>query len=100
VGGSVHSTWKLSIGYGTFSFASYQSSATEGSPASVVVQRSHNGVEASVSYATKSGTAASGVRFTATSGTVTFAASESSKTIQIPLIDDARFDDPQDFTID
>jgi len=100
VNGSVRETWKLAIGYATFQFASYAASATEGSPASVTVLRSRGGPEGSVSFATKNGTAASGVRYTATTSTVTFPSGELSKTIQIPLIDDARFDDPQDFTID
>jgi len=100
VGGSVHSIWKLAVGYATFQFASFTANATEGSAAAVTVLRSRGGPEGSVSYATKNGTAAGGVRFTATTGTVTFASGEMSRTIQIPLIDDARFDDPQDFTIE
>lgn len=99
-GGSVHSIWKLAVGYATFQFASYAATATEGSAATVTVLRSRGGPEGSVSFATKNGTAAAGVRFTATTGTVTFASGELSRTIQIPLIDDARFDDPQDFRID
>jgi hypothetical protein len=43
----------------------------------------------SVNYATANGTATSGSDFTATSGTLTFAAGETTKTIQVPTIDDS-----------
>ena len=42
-----------------------------------------------VDYATADGTATAGEDYTATSGTLTFAAGESSKTIAVPLLDDA-----------
>ena len=42
----------------------------------------------SVSYATADGTASAGSDYTASSGTVTFAAGETSKTVSVPIIDD------------
>jgi hypothetical protein len=44
---------------------------------------------ATVNYATSNGTALAGVDYTATSGTLTFAAGEMSKTFQVPIIDNA-----------
>lgn len=41
-----------------------------------------------VGYATSDGTATAGTDYTATSGIVTFAANESSKTIAVPILDD------------
>lgn len=100
VGGTVHETWHLRIGYATLAFSGNSAVATEGGSAVVTVQRSRTGTAGSVAFQTKSGTAAAGTRFVATSGTVDFSASDGSRTITIPLIDDARFDDPQTFEID
>ena len=43
----------------------------------------------SVDYATADGTATAGEDYTATSGTLTFAAGETAKTVSVPLLDDA-----------
>jgi predicted carbohydrate-binding protein with CBM5 and CBM33 domain len=51
-----------------------------------------------VQYATTPGTAAQ-ADFTATSGTLTFAAGESSKTLQVPIIDDAVQELAESFTV-
>ena len=45
--------------------------------------------EVSVDYATEDGTAAAGADYTATSGTLTFAAGETAKTVKVPVLDDA-----------
>ena len=45
--------------------------------------------EVSVDYATEDGTAAAGADYTATSGTLTFAAGEMAKTVSVPVLDDA-----------
>ena len=42
-----------------------------------------------VAYATADGTAVAGEDYTATSGTLTFAAGETSKTVSVPVLDDA-----------
>jgi hypothetical protein len=53
---------------------------------------------ATVSYATADGTALAGRDYTATSGTVTFAPGETSKTILVPTLDDGVADPTRNFT--
>ena len=45
--------------------------------------------EVSVDYATEDDTATAGADYTATSGTLTFAAGETAKTVSVPVLDDA-----------
>ena len=52
-----------------------------------------------VDYATANGSASSGSDYTATSGTLTFNASETSKTIQVSIIDDTVVDNNETLTI-
>ena len=52
-----------------------------------------------VSYATSDGTATAGDDYTATSGTLTFSAGESCKTISVPIINDTVDDDGETFTL-
>jgi hypothetical protein len=54
---------------------------------------------ASVQYATTNGTAVAGVRYTTSTGTVNFGPSETSKTFDVPLIDDAIVLGKQSFTV-
>lgn len=50
-------------------------------------------------YATIDGTATAGQDYTATSGTLTFNAGEASKTIHIPILDDALTESDEKFTV-
>ncbi len=52
-----------------------------------------------VDYATEDGTATAGTDYTATSGTLTFAAGETSKTVSVPVIDDAVDEGRETFTL-
>ena len=52
-----------------------------------------------VDYATANGSASSGSDYTATSGTLTFNAGETSKTIQVSIIDDTVVDDNETLTV-
>jgi hypothetical protein len=65
------------------------SAASEGSPLTFTVSRSGaTGGAATVNYATSNGTAASGTNYTATSGTLSFAAGVTPQTFTVPTIDD------------
>ncbi len=52
-----------------------------------------------VRYATSEGTATAGLDYTSTSGTLTFAPDETSKTVQVPVLDDAIDDGGGQFTL-
>ena len=52
-----------------------------------------------VDYATSDQTAQAGEDYTATSGTLTFAASETSKTITVPILNDTDYDPSQRFRV-
>ncbi len=54
---------------------------------------------ASINYATKNGTAIAGVDYTAVSGTLNFAAGETTKTIAIPIRDNTAIELNRDFTL-
>ena len=52
-----------------------------------------------VDYATRDGSAAAGADYTAASGTLTFAAGESTKTIEVSVLDDAHDEGEETFTL-
>ena len=52
-----------------------------------------------VDYATSDGTAAAGSDYTATSGTLTFAAGDTTKTVSVPIADDTVDDGGETFTL-
>jgi hypothetical protein len=54
---------------------------------------------ASVAYSTTAGTATAGADFTAASGTLTFAAGETEKTITVPILTDALAEDDEIFSV-
>ena len=69
---------------------------TEGGTLTFTVTRSGTTSSGfSVNYATASGTATSGSDYTATSGTLTFLASETTKTISVATIDDGVTESPE-----
>src|SRR5262249_43283100 len=75
---------------GALQFSSRMYAVNEnGGTATITVTRT-GGSDGSVTvnYATSNGTATAGSDYTATSGTLTFAAGETSKTFTIPILDD------------
>ena len=52
-----------------------------------------------IDYATSDGTATAGSDYTATSGTLTFWPGETTKTISVPVLNDAHDDDPEKMTL-
>jgi Tol biopolymer transport system component len=71
-----------------FQFQSWESSAQEsdGSVVVTVVRSGPGASSASVDYSVEDGTAQSGTDFTATSGTLNFAAGQTSQTFTVPLV--------------
>ncbi len=73
--------------------------ATEGAVLTFTVTRSGaTALSHSVNYATASGSATSGVDFTATSGTLTFAPADTSKTFTVTTTQDTVFEQAEGFT--
>ena len=75
-------------------------SATEGAAVSFTVSRSRaSGQAVTVQYATSAGTAESGTDFTAASGTLTFGATETSKTVSVATTSDSGDEENETFTL-
>ena len=80
-------------------------SATEGTDANaaftVSLSRAFTtaGHRVTVDYATSDGTATAGADYTATSGTLTFAAGEKTKTVNVPVLDDTVDEGSETFTL-
>ena len=76
--------------------------ANEGAGASVAFTVSLSSAATgavTVDYATADGSAAAGADYTATSGTLTFAAGETAKTVSVPVLDDAVDEGEETFTL-
>ena len=76
--------------------------ANEGAGASAAFEVSLSNAAAgtvTVDYATADGTAKAGADYTATSGRLTFAAGETSKTVNVPVLDDAVDEGEETFTL-
>ena len=76
--------------------------ANEGAGASVAFEVSLSRAAAAtvtVDYATADGTAEAGADYTASSGTLTFAAGEAAKTVNVPVLDDAVDEGEETFTL-
>ena len=75
-------------------------SATEGDAVAFTVSLSAaTSQQVTVEYATSGGTATSGTDFTAVSGTLTFAANETSQTVSVATTDDSVDEDDETFTL-
>ena len=75
-------------------------SAAEGDAVAFTVSLSAaSSRQVTVDYATSGGTATSGTDFTAESGTLTFAANETSKTVSVATTDDSADEDDETFTL-
>ncbi|MBA2350754.1 MAG: beta-propeller fold lactonase family protein [Burkholderiales bacterium] len=81
----------ITPGAGTlqFSAASYSVHEGAGSAVITVTRRNGNEGEASANFATSDGSATAGGDYTATAATISFAAGETSRTVSIPIADDA-----------
>jgi len=88
---SPFSACTTSAGAGTLRFSTSAYTVAENGANAVVAVQRLNGTagSVSVSFATSNGTATSGVDYTATAGTLSFADGESAKPILIPIIDNS-----------
>ena len=64
----------------------------------VTLSRAASG-DVTVNYATRDGTATAGEDYTFTRGTLTFAAGETAKTVEVPILDDALDEGSETFTL-
>jgi YD repeat-containing protein len=84
----------------TPTFSINSASATEGSPIVFTVTKTGTASGTlTVNYGTSGGTATSAADFTASSGTLTFLASDPSKTISVPTSDDASVEGAETFSV-
>jgi chitinase len=82
-------------------FVVLDASATEsaGPVAFSVVMTNSSASTQTVDYATTDGTATAGSDYTSTSGTLTFTAGETSKTVNVPILDDSLNEADETFTL-
>jgi hypothetical protein len=89
--------WLVAVQHGTptpqpgtlqLSSAGYSVNENQGTATVTVTRSGGSDGAVSVHYATADGTATAGSDYTATSGTLTFAAGETSKTFTVPILDD------------
>src|SRR5262249_44351578 len=92
---TIHSDDGAQPGALQFSAASYTASETQGSITITVTRTGGSNVPVTVNYATSAGPATAGSDYTAASGTLTFAAGETSKTFAIPILDDTLVENPE-----
>jgi hypothetical protein len=86
---------------GTFSFAASGYGVRENAGTATITVNRAGGTNGSVSvnYATANGTGTSGTDYAATSGTLTFAAGETSKSFTVSITDDSSVDGAKSFTV-
>ena len=82
-----------------FSAPLYSVNENAGAATMTVKRNGGSGGPLSVNYASSNGTAAAGQDYTATSGTMTFADGETSKTLSVPLLDDSLIEGVESVTL-
>lgn len=104
-GAGPHPTTTVTIedddGPGQFSFTTSSVTVNESAGQVVLTVQRLNGVTGAVTvdYGTITGTATAPADFTATAGTLTFAAGQSSRTITVPIVADAVIEGPETFSV-
>ena len=98
--GSTTATGTIADDDGASTLSVSDASATEGEAVNFSVSLlPASGQQVTVRYATASGTAESGTDFTPVSGTLTFAASETSQTVRVQTIEDRNHESNETFTL-
>lgn len=88
--GGYGSVWRLAPRFGLVSFISYVTHDETVGEAEIVINLDEpNANHVTINYQTEDGTATAGEDYEATSGSVTFAPGETSKTIKIKIFDDS-----------
>uniref|UniRef100_UPI00125017B2 beta strand repeat-containing protein n=1 Tax=Acinetobacter nosocomialis TaxID=106654 RepID=UPI00125017B2 len=72
---------------------------TAGTATYTVTLTGNTSLPVTVNYGTANGTATSGTDYTSTSGTLTFAVGETSKTITVPILNDFKVENSENYTI-
>ncbi|MEL7603572.1 MAG: LamG-like jellyroll fold domain-containing protein, partial [Bacillota bacterium] len=95
------SNFVSSMEAGTFGFSSgdYDVWEDQSSVALTVTRSAPSDCAVSVGYATSDGTALAGTHYTSASGTLTFAAGQTSKTITVPVIPNSTGGEDKSFTV-
>ncbi|HEX6288526.1 MAG TPA: Calx-beta domain-containing protein, partial [Herpetosiphonaceae bacterium] len=83
----------------TFSASAYSVGENAAAAALTVRLNAASAQSVTVEYATSDGTATAGSDYTASTGTVTFAPGETSKTVSIPLLEDGLLEGNETFTV-
>jgi Calx-beta domain len=88
-------------GPGTIDLSSPTYSVVEGAGVATitVVRDSAPNISESVDYATSDATATAGSDYTTTTGTITFASGEMSKSFQVPITDDSSYENDETVTV-
>lgn len=93
----------LSTGFGQstlqFSAATYTVAESAGAVTLTVQRVNDFGTVVSVDFATADGTATNGLKYTGTSGTLTFAAGRTNQTIEVPILNNALVDGARNFRV-
>ncbi len=99
LGTSTHTITIVDTDVGGFSFPTVQSQVGEGQSASIVVQCTNAPGPVTVNYSTSAGSAQANADFTATNGTLQFAAGTSQATLTIPILNDSISENAENFTV-
>lgn len=83
----------------TFGISDVSVSEADGTMTFTVTKTGSTAVSSTVDYATADGTALAGSDYTATSGTLTFAAGEASKTVTVNITNDSVFENNETLTL-
>ncbi len=95
----IHAGEKFALGIVEFGAAAAAVSETAGQVVIPIVRTGNLQTEFTVNYFTTDGTARAGTRYTAQSGTLSFAAGETSLTVSIPILDGPDAEGNQSFLV-
>ncbi len=89
----------LALGSGSIKFAASSYATNEGKILTITVNRISGTSATTIAYATSNGSALAGSDYVTTTGTLTFASGETSKTFTIPILKDTTLETNETFTV-